>query len=321
MRSRLVISVLILVNLSFVGYLAARRYVFAKPKLLPVAESHVLPLVEFRDEKGRVLRTELFIGSPLFVQFVNPRVEAQLVSFLNVRNNRPKKLISWMLLTANAHELRRRLPHDSDDIVIVEENYEALCKLFSIAKTREHWVIFDESGKYRSSGSYDTGDAAIQLKNVVDNDPIYSTETLWQMLTLMNEKGQLIQFRAIAAHSSSGKALVGMFSTACTTCPDGSLVDLLNNYAAQDLKNSYLIILPSTFTKRDLKNFETNLEISIPVQLANPDFTRQWFALNEQYGEKAVNGSVFVVDKEKVVSVVSGLKDTERLLKELMERK
>lgn len=319
MRSRLFIGVLVLINVSLAGYVVAHRYIFAKPKLVPVAQSHMLPPVELRDEKGRVFHTDRFIGSPLFVQFINPHVEAEISSFLTVRNNRPKKSISWMLLTANAQELRRRLPSDSDDVVIVEEDYQALRNLFSISRSREHWVIFDESGKYRSSGGYDTGDAANQLRNVADNEPIYSTKILSQMLNLMSEEGQLSQFHASAAHSASGKALVAMFSAACTACPDGSLVDILNNHAAQDRKNSYLIILPSTFTKGDLKNFETNLEVSIPVHLANADFTRQWFALNRQYGERAVNGSVFVVDKEKVVAVVSGLKETKRLLKELTE--
>jgi hypothetical protein len=319
MRSRLFIGILILVNVSLAGYVVAHRYIFAKPKLVPVAQSHVLPLVELRDDNGRVFGTNRFIGSPLFVQVINPHVEAEIASFLNVRNNRPKKSISWMLLTANAQELRMRLPSDSDDVVIVEEDYQVLRNLFSISKSREHWVIFDESGKYRSNGSYDTGDAANQLRNVADNEPIYSTKILSQMLTLMNEEGLLSQFHASAAHSASGKALVGMFSTACTACSDGSLVDLLDNHSAKDRRTSYLIILPNTFTKDDLKNFETNLELSIPVHLADADFTRQWSALNQQYGEKAINGSVFVVDKEKVVSVVSGLKETKRLLKELTE--
>jgi hypothetical protein len=284
-----------------------------------VAESHILPLVELRDDNGRVFRTDRFIGSPLFVQFINPHVEAEIASFLNVRNNRPKKSISWMLLTANGQELRRRLPSDSDDVVIVEEDHQALRNLFSISRSREHWIIFDELGKYRSMGSYDRGDAPNQLRNVADNEPIYSTKVLSQMLTLMSEEGQLSQFHAMAAHSASGKTLVAMFSAACTACPDGSLVDILNNHAAKDRKNSYLIILPGTFTKDDLKNFETNLEVSIPVHLANANFTRQWSALNEQYGERAVNGSVFILDRGKVVSVVSGLKETKRLLKELTE--
>jgi hypothetical protein len=319
MKSRLFIGLLVVINLSLAGYVAARRYLFTKPQLIPVAQSHKMPRVELRDDTGRVFSTDQFKGTALFVQFINPYIEAQITSFSKVRNNRPQKPISWMVLTANAQELRRRLPTDINDVVIIEENHEALRYLLSISKSREHWVIFDESGEYRNSGSYDTGDAANLLRNVVDDEPLYSTEILSEILTAMNERGQLSRFHASAANSVTGKAVVAMFSMACTSCPDGSLVELLNNHATQDRQNSYVIILPSTFTKSDLRNFEINLEVSIPVHLANADFTRQWSMLNERYGEKAINGSVFVVDKEKVLSVVSGMRETKRLLKELTE--
>jgi hypothetical protein len=321
MRSRLAIGFLIVANVLLGGYVFARRYIFAAPILVPVAQSHTLPLIELQDEKGNVFRTDRFIGSPLFVQFVNPSVEAQLASVVNVREHRPRKPISWLLLTANASELRARLPAGSDDIVIVERDHDMLRDLFSIPKCCEHWVIFDENGSYRDSGNYDTGEAMNRLRSVVDNERVFSPDLLLEIVNSMNEKGQLSQFHESAARSHSGKVVVGMFSMACTGCPDGSLIDTLNKWSAQDHKNNYLIVLPSSFSTNDLKNFKTNLELSIPVQLANADFTHQWLALNEQYGEKAVNGSVFVVDKEKVVSVVSGLSETRRLLRNLTEQK
>ena len=319
MRSRFTIALLIVANLSLASYVLARRYIFAASELVPVAQSKTLPLVELQDENGRKFRTDRFIGAPLFVQFVNPSVEAQLVSVQRVREQRPTKSISWLLITANAHELRAKLPQGSDDIVIVQEDYQALRQLFSIPRWREHWVIFDEGGKYRDSGSYDTGDAVTRLRSVVDNEPVFSLELLTRTVNSLSEKGQLSQFHDKAAHSPSGKAVVGMFSMACTGCPDGSLIAILNKYAALDRKNKYLIVLPNTFTKVELKTFTTNLELSIPVVLASPEFTREWLALNEQYGEKAVNGSVFIVDKEKVVSVVNGLNETKSLLKTLSE--
>lgn len=133
----------------------------------------------------------------------------------------------------------------------------------------------------------------------------------------MSERGDLARFHDLATKSASKKTIVGMFSTACTACADGSLVDLLNTSAAQDRKNSFLIILPGSFTTSDVKNFKTNLELSIPVEVADVNFTREWLMLNEKYGEKAINGSVFVVDKKHVLSVVNGVSETKRLLKDL----
>lgn len=321
MRQRALIIILVIANVVMAGYVIGRNFRLRYTHdPVPVAESNNLPLIQLVDDNDRRINTSTLIGSPLFVQFVNPYIEAQIGSFLQVRENPPQTKVSWLLFTTNAKHLRSQLPKDSNDIVVVEKNYQEVRNLFSVPGPFEYWMIFDEAGSLRYSGRYDSGQALSCLRHVADGDPMFSPAALADAFRAMHESGVLAQLHARATRSASEKLVVGLFSGACTGCSDSSQVALLDSASQMDRRNSYLILLPSTFTRGEVKNFKTNLGLRIAVDGADIRFTQEWQALNQRYGGKQVNGTVLLIDNEKIVSVVNGVGETKRLLRGLREQ-
>lgn len=320
LRQRLLIGLLIAANLVAGAIVFSRSYLSGSiTNPVSVAQSQKLPLINLQDDYGQTFSTSRFAGVPLFVQFVNAHVERQIASIAYVRANRPKRPLSWLLITNDAHKLRAKLPRDSEDIVIVDGDYDHLRDLFSVPKCCEKWLIFDESGKLKSSGSYDTGDVVGNLRSVVDGEQPYSPALFAAVLNSMNQKRELVNLHAKAARSPSGKAIIVIFSKVCTGCSEKSLLDMVKKYAKQQTKITYIALLPNTFNQTDLKNFKTNLEIHFPVELAGQALSEAWMHLNEQYGENKINGTVVLLSNGQIPSVVNGLSETEYLLRGLGE--
>jgi len=110
-----------------------------------------------------------------------------------------------------------------------------------------------------------------------------------------------------------------MFSSVCTGCADGELVEVLKLHAKSNNRVGYLALVPDTFSQTDLANFKENLGIPFPVEVANGQLAREWSSLSRQFGPKRVNGLVFVMSKGEVVSMAQGVRETESLLKGLGE--
>lgn len=315
LRDRILIGLLVAANVGFAAVWAVRHYLLREtPPALTVAQSHELPILRLQDDKGKVISTSRFIGAPLFVQAVNPYIEAQINSLIRIRAKRPKHKMSWLVITKDAMELRKRLTDRSDDLVIVEDNSNMLRDLFSIPRCCEGWLIFDQAGKLRGDGRYDEGNAKDLLYNVVDGKQLYSPAILLEILKVLNTQGALEQMHNAAKNSHEGKAVIVMLSSVCTGCDDALLVDMLNSYARQNRSVGYLALLPNTFSRIEVENLKTNLDITFPVAIAATALSEKWSSLNEQYGARTINGTVILVDGGNVISIASGFQETKGLL-------
>lgn len=136
-------------------------------------------------------------------------------------------------------------------------------------------------------------------------------------LNASNSRGQLGRVREMAERAPARRAVLVLFSSACTSCSTGSLVSLLNERAARDKAVGYVAMVPSTFSEVDVRNFQTNLNISFPVEVAGPELTQEWLALNRQHGEPNVNGMVAVVGEGRILSAARGYRETESLIESI----
>lgn len=247
------------------------------------------------------------------MQFVNPYADGQVESVTRVYEGRPKQPVSWLMITKDARRLRERLSSGGmGEVLIVESGYEELRKAFNVPNCCEKWIIFDSSGEFKDSGYYNQADTAARLRHFVDGQETLSPELLAQAISSA-ESRQISQLRARAARSPSGKAVIVMFSSVCTSCPTGQLISLLNTHAKLNQGIEYMALLPDTFTPADLNNFRINMDISFPVKLADEELSRRWSSLIQRYGENAVNGAVLVLDKGKL-SAAHGLNETKHHL-------
>lgn len=319
-RHRLLIGLLLGANLIVVGYLInSRQDSKTQAEPVTVKKTQRLPSLKLLDDGGKEFDTGELIGNPIFVQFINPHVPAQVDSYTRVRTQQWKQPVSWLLISKDAGVLRRQLPPGNNDF-IVENRYDELRELFGVQKCCEEWLIFDKTGTLKDTGKYDEDVTGGRLKRLVEDEVPYSTNVLFEALVSVNNKGSLKQVHTKAARSQSGKAVVVLLSNACTGCSEDHLIDTLRTMAIKSPEVAFLALLPNTFTNTDVDIFKTNFEVPFAVELAGEDLSREWLLINDKYGWKTVNGTVFVVSGGKIISLVNGLQETKDLLKGLAKK-
>jgi hypothetical protein len=264
------------------------------------------------DDRGQTLQSEQFLGAPLFVQFVNPDVRQQTDVVAAILKDRPKQPVKILLVTPNAQALRARVPSITDDVTIVEKNFKDLRTAFEIPECCEKTLIFDKTGTRVDHRFYYQGGALAKLQSVVDGKPIFSPVLLKEAIASV-KTGPLEEVRQRTLTSSSGQAVIGLFSLVGTFCPSGQLVDSLQRHQAQLQNVEFLILFPKGYSANDAQNLKTNLKVSIPISFADPDLSKVWDDFNFRYGELQINGSLLAIDRGNV-SVLQGVDELDSFL-------
>ena len=302
----LIIGVLIAANLLLVGYITVVRS--RQPVTPPEArttEKKLLPRAQLFDDRGQTFQSDQLLGTPLFVQFVNPDIRQQTDLVAAILKDRPKHPVKILLVTPNAQNLRARVPEITDDIIVVEKDYKQLRADFEIPDCCEKILLFDKTGTRVDQRFYYQGGALGKLHELVDAKPVYSP-ALFQEALVSAGSAQLESIRQRTLTSPSGKAVIASFSLVATFCPSGELVDSLKGHQARLQDVEFLILLPKSFTSNDVQNFKTNLKVSIPVALSDPELSNVWENFRLRYGEAAMNGAVVAIDRG-AVSVLQGV--------------
>jgi hypothetical protein len=319
---KLIIALLATANLIALGALVLKHYPSAmNTPAQGVSNSQRLPLIDLRNDQGAIVNTKSFAGSTLFVQFINPYIEAQINSFLRVYGSQPSgdRSVSWLLVTEDVKALRERLAVGIEHVTVVGSGYQELKSQFGAPSCCESWVIFDPKGNRRASGKYDETGASDSLSRVLAGEKSVSQELTLEKIKSLCVKENLAQFSEQAASAPSQRTVVAMISTLCTSCGDGKLIDILSDKAKIDKKNAYFALVPDSFDQVAIDNLKTNLDLPFPVLKASRNFSQEWLSLNDQIGEKHVNGTILVVSNGKVEKIVNGIGDTRRLLTEIGE--
>lgn len=303
LRTRIILGTLITVNLLLAGYITVVRS--RQPATAKTTEKKLLPEVQLSDDRGQTLQSKQFRGTPVFVQFINPDVRQQTDLLSAILNDRPKKPVKILLVTSNAQNLRARVPSITDDITVVEKNFKELRTAFEIQEFSEKTLIFDKNGTRVDQRFYYQGGSLARLQAVVDGTSGYSPARLQEALVSVKSP-QLEEVRQRTLTSPSGKAVIAMFSVIGTYCPSGELIDSLKGDHARRQDVELLILFPKDYTPTDIQNFKSNLQVNIPVAIADPELSNIWESFHLRYGETAVNGALVAIDRG-TVSVLQGV--------------
>ena len=300
LRTRIIIGTLVAVNLLLAGYITVVRS--RQPVTSANArttEKKLLPEVQMVDDRGQSLQTKQFLGTPLFVQFINPDVRQQTDLLSAILNDRPEKPVKILVVTSNAQSLRARVPSITDDVIVVEKNFHELRTAFEIPEYSEKTLIFDKNGTRVDHRFYYQGGSLAKLQTVVDGKPGYSPALFEEALVSVKSE-QLEEIRQKTLTSSSGKAVIALFSRMGTFCPTGEVLDSLKGHHARRKDVELLILFPKHFTANDIQNFKSNLQVNIPVALADPELSNVWESFHFRYGETALNGALVAIDRGTV---------------------
>jgi hypothetical protein len=308
LRIRITIGVLIAANLLLAGYISVVRSRQPAAANAKTTEKKFLPRVQLIDDRGNNLQSEQFLGTPLFVQFINPDVPQQTDVLSAILKDRPQRPVKIFLVTPNAQKLRARVPSITEDITVVEKDFKELRTAFEIPEFSEKTLIFDKTGTRVDSRFYYQGGSLAKLQTVVDGTPGYSP-ALFQQAILSSKSAPLEEMRRRTLTSPSGKAVIGLFSVIGTYWPSGGLIDSLKGHHARRPDVELLILFPKTYTANDVKNFKSNLQVNFPVALADPELSNVWESFHFRYGETSVNGVLVAIDR----GTISVLRDVPEL--------
>lgn len=312
-RIRIILGFLIAVNLLIAGYITVVRSRQAVPSLdAKTAEKKLLPHVQMVDDRGQSLTSQQFLGTPLLVQFINPEVREQTDLLYAILQDRPKQPVKILLVTSNALNLRAHVPSITDDITVVEKDSKDLRTVFDVPEYTEKTLIFDKNGTRVDQRFYYQGGLLAKLQSVVDGKPGYSPALLKEALASV-KSAQLEDIRQKTLTSLSGKAVISLFSGVGTYCPSGELIDSLKEHHARRKDVELLILFPKTYTSNDVQNFKSNLQVNIPVAIADPEISKVWESFHFRYGEAAVNGALVAIDRG-TVSVLQGVHELDGFL-------
>ena len=312
-RVSVTIGILIAANLLLAGYITVVRS--RQPLTSPddkKTEKKLLPRVQLFDDRGQTFHSDQLLGTPLFVQFINPDVRPHIDLLSAILKDRPKQDLKILLVTPNAQNLRTRVPSITDDIIVAEKHYKELRTSFEIPECCEKTIIFDKTGTRLDHRFYYQGGALAELHSVVDGKPGYSPALLQEAIASANS-AQVEAIRQRTLTSPSGKAVIALFSRIGTFCPTGEVLDSLKGHQAKFQDVELLILFPKNFTSNDVQNLKTNLKVSIPVAIADPELANVWESFLLRYGELPINGALVALDRG-AVSVLHGVEQLDSFL-------
>jgi hypothetical protein len=283
-RTRLLLVVLIVANLSLATYVLVLRFLPSGDPVTQAIQKRKLPALLLRDDKGQEIDTRNFSGRPLFIQFIKSEVEQQTDLASEVLRNLPEQSITCLFITADARLLRQALPSLNPETLVVEQDYAALRKIFDIPECCEMTLIYDKEGSLKDKRYYYQGGVVAELQTISDGSAPFSTDLFGSSINTVST-GKFADIRNRSLKTPSGIGVVTFFSNVCTLCSSGDIVDALNDKAS--LKNDYefLIFLPRNFTRADVNNFESNLSLKVPVAVADDELAAVWEPLVSKYGE------------------------------------
>ena len=304
LRIRFIVGILIAANLLLAGYITVVRS--RQPVTSPNAktEKKLLPRLQLIDDRGQTFQREQFLGTPLFVQFINPDVRQHIDLLSAILKDRPKQPVKILLVTPSAQNLRSKVPSITDDVIVVEKDFKELRTVFEIPECCEKTIIFDKAGTRLDHRFYYQGGSFARLHSVVDGKPGYSPALLQEAIGSA-QSAQVETIRQRTLTSPSGKAVIALFSLVGTYCPSGELLESLKGNQARLQDVEFHILFPKNYTSNDVQNFKTNLRVSIPVTVADPELSNVWESFNFRYGDSALNGALVAIDRG-AVSVLQG---------------
>jgi hypothetical protein len=315
MRKLSLIAPLVLANLTLIVYLGVRRIgVIAEQPTTPQNLQSIFAN-ELQDDTGKRISLNNLIGHVTAVLFVNPEVTNQVEVTENTISAYKPAEVSFILITPNSQALRSHLSSPTENVSIVQHDYDGLKKLFGVPDCCERRFVFDSEGGLKYHDYY--------VEDLVPRLNLLARQNLPQpqfaLLNSLNSltAGQLGSVRE-QTRAESTKAAIALFSSISTICPSGEMVRLVNHYSEQRKDITFLVLLPTNYTGADIDNFKANLQISRKVTVKTMDgpLAEKWSSLIDIYGENQINGTVLLVNRGDI-SAALGMSELKQKLAKL----
>lgn len=308
----LLLIALALANVGLLTYIGFRKSAASTANTAAQKEIERLPAVELVDDTGRRFALGASSGRVLVVQFVNPKVSAQVEAVAKAVSAFGAEQASFVLITKDAAALRSRLPRTRENVSVVERDNAELRDAFNVPGCCERRFIFDRGGELLYKDYYYETDLRPRLHSLTDAAPQDFPPALNTALASISS-GRFGAIREETRRSRPGKALVILFDSVSTSCPSWEMIKAAGRLAAGHREVPVIALLPKDYTAADVQNLKENLRVDVRVERADEVLDEKWSGLLDVYGEGRMNGSVVLIDRGEV-SWLSGFGEAEQAL-------
>lgn len=315
MRTPLLIATLVLANLVLVVYLGLRTVGVTTEQPTTSQDLHALLTTELQDDTGKRITFNNLMGHVTAVLFVNPRVTSQVDVTEKVISAYKPSEVSFILITPNSQALRSYLSSITENVSIIQHDYDGLKKRFGVPDCCERRFVFDTQGALNYHDYY--------VEDLIPRLNLLTSGKLPQLQTALAESFESLRVGHVGpvreqTRAETSKSVIVLFASVSTNCPSGEMVRLVNQYSARRKDVAFLMLLPRNYTNADIENFRANLLINpnVTVEAMNGPLSEKWYSLIDTYGENRVNGAVLLVNRG-AISAALGMSELEKKLGEL----
>jgi hypothetical protein len=271
-------------------------------KSTTLKEITFLPTFTVKDIYGNEIKSNNLIGNFIYIQFVNPisSNDIELLKKVYFKYHDYKNFIIIAFVKDFKKFLKNFLLF-GNNIFVVREDYEKLKRIFRASQCCESFYIFDKTGKLIKSNinivGYEEG-VKPYLMNILENKKFSISYFIKEGENTKNFKW-FKQISDIIMNEKAEYFVISMFIDICMTCLSGQIINKLNEL--HKLNNSnffFLTILPTTFTKQDIKNLKNQLRINFKIIIADENLSHKWNQLIKEFRISDLTNIVFLVNKK-----------------------
>ncbi len=258
-----------------------------------------LPEFDAIDVNGQAVSSKALRGKLVYIQFINPVFEPDLVLLEEVYNRWKSSALHFIVVTNHSDQLNFK--HHLNNANVIEKDFDILCRKFRISMETGYHFVIDKQGNIVNSEKnyigYEKG-PKIALKEIIDNDT-FSISSFIKEDKYIHDYEWFSQIDRIIKKEKENKYFViSLFTKICDSCSGGGIIRALSTIEQKKEQPPYILCVlnKGKFRERDIPAMESQLKINFDIAIADNTLDKKWDSLINQYREDYLTDVVFLLD-------------------------
>jgi hypothetical protein len=268
-----------------------------KPKMQTGVVDNV-PYFETTDFFGQPFASSRLNGKCVYIQFTNFMDPSEKGHLASIVNNWKYEELTTIIVSSEIDKIQSTFNIMPKGNVILLSNCQYVMNIFRV-NSYGRYLIFDRTGRLVSTGNSDQYEclAKLVLKNIVRNERFAIEELFDTTTTLFSVEGFDILANIINEEDKK-IGVLALFNRICDTCSGGPIIAKLKKiYDSRKRTISILLMVNEEFTKDDIENLKSHLDIRFPVIAARGVFGNKWTQLINEYCDNELSDILIAFNK------------------------
>ena len=237
----------------------------------------------------------------VYVQFLDGRNDDEFQLLRTVRDNWGPKGLSLILVVSHIDNfIKRKDTSILQDIYTLDwEKNRDIERAFMVTRGEYRYFVFNKEGLLRnsaySSRGYEEGPKA-ELRNLITGE-YFDLEGIFPRGKPVSEIPWLSMLDEIRRSQKCKRYFFSLFRSLCSGCYGGVLLNMLDrSFLASDEQKYVAAILDRRYDGKDLRRIRDQLQVQLPIFIADSRLNDKWEALVADFRESDLNNITIVLD-------------------------